>query len=69
MDADFTLKLGATKSNAFSVVADFVSKGIFKDDAPRAQNPRKSVEKLRVFQPQVEGKRLAQNILKLTTVR
>jgi hypothetical protein len=57
MDADFSLKLSTAKSNSFSVLADFFSKGIFKDAVssergnPEQQPPlhkKSSVEKLRI---------------------
>ncbi|CAG7816852.1 unnamed protein product [Allacma fusca] len=57
LDADFKMKLGTAKSNAFSVLADFFSKGIFRDEQVRQNHPsgsRKFVEKLKTYQPQVE---------------
>ena len=54
MDADFALKLSTAKSNSFSVLADFFSKGIFKDEgSDRAHEQpallkKSSVEKLRI---------------------
>lgn len=50
LDADFTLKLSNARANSFTVLAEFFSKGIFRDENQIGDNkdPKTEVQKLRV---------------------